>query len=716
MTVALFVLAAAVIVGVWNRFFDRVPWRVAALLWVIVAGYQAQTLFTSKVDLPGALAYRVYPWRALHQAAPNANTGIVFTQLAPWTRVARDSLLRGELPLWNRAAGSGAPLLANQQTAIFHPFTLLGLPLTLGKAFTLSASLRLFVVALFMFIFLRNLGIGDAGAIFGALAYTFSTFHVIWLLFPLGLATMMMPACLVGVQKLAREARPASYALLVIALSCSVLGGHPESALWVWIVTAAFALYSRERVVLSASAFVAAMLLTAFFWYPTLRALDSGERFRAMHSWEQNPPNHHLSIDWLVTLVAPNAFGTPMNGDYHPPRGAHPAVLNDYGEAASGYAGLLTLACAFAAPFFVRRPALWFALGLMLFALLTISEAPLWRDVVRAVPLAGVSLLQRLRIVWVLGVCIAAAFTVDRIPRFAPLITIIVLADLLMTTRRYNPPSRPRDVYPVTAVIAALRDAPRPFRFAALDWSFIPDTPSYYGIEDVKTTDPMHKSEYMRLLRGYLRIDPASPDLIIGDTSQPFFDFLNIKYVYTPPGRSLTDPKFAVRHRGDDGTLYENLRALPRYFFVKSYRVEGDFERALWFSRYIRDFRSEAIVDHVPPRVTGPPGSGSVHVMRYAASETELDVTSSGWSLLVSSDNHWIGWRAYWNGRRIPVVTVNGTFLGCFVPPGTGRLRFRYMPDAFVRSARVSMATLVLLLTVASMAARRRGPPRPPWQ
>src|SRR5438477_6792242 len=191
MTVALFALASAAIVALWNRFFDRVPWRIAILLWLICAGYQSQTLLSSRVDLPGALAYRVAPWRALDHRAPNANTGIVFTQIAPWTRVARDAVLRGEMPLWNRNAASGAPLLANQQTAIFHPFTLLGLLLPIGKAFTLSASLRLFAVAFFMFIFLRNFGIGTAASIFGTIAYTFCTFHVVWLLFPLGLASMM---------------------------------------------------------------------------------------------------------------------------------------------------------------------------------------------------------------------------------------------------------------------------------------------------------------------------------------------------------------------------------------------------------------------------------------------------------------------------------------------------------------------------------------------
>jgi SAM-dependent methyltransferase len=459
------------------------------------------------------------------------------------------------------------------------------------------------------------------------------------------------------------------------------------------------------------------MLLTAFFWFPTLVALRETERYQSMHSGALNPANHELTTEWLLPLIAPNAFGTPMRGDYVPPRGGHAAVLNDYGEVSSGYAGLLTLALAFAAPFFVRSKSLWFAFALMLFSLLTISEAPLWRDALHSIPLVGISLHQRLRVLWALGVCIAATLTLDKFKHaYAPLVaTVVVLADLLFTTRGYNPPAKPRDVYPVTGAIAKLQSMPRPFRIAALGWSFLPDTPSYYGIEDVKTTDPVQKHNYMRLLRGYLRIDPASPDLVIGDLSQPFADFLNIKYVYAPPGQTLDAPRFIERYRGPDGAVYENRNALPRYFFVKKYRVEGDFERALWFSRDIRDYRNDAIVDHVPSRM--PPdalsGVGDVRIARYASRETELDIVSRGWNLLVSSDTHWRGWRAYWNGKRWPVVTVNGAFLGCFVPPGEGRLRFRFMPDEFVNASRVSIASL--LLFVVAMLVWRRTPGAREW-
>jgi hypothetical protein len=763
LTIALFVLASAAIVWTWNRLFEPVPWRIAAAFWLLCAAYQATTLFTTRVDVPGNLAYVAYPWQATGRLAVKANTGILFTQIAPWTRIARDVLLSGNAPLWNRMSASGAPLLANQQTAIFHPLTLLGLLLPLGKAFTLTASLRLFLVAFFTFILLRNWDIATGAAMFGAVAYTFCSFHVVWLLFPLGLSTMMLPICLAGVQELARHPRGRSYVLLLLGLILAVLGGHPESALWVWIVTMLFAIgaCNVRHLALIASAFVMAMLLTAFFWMPTLRILRETPRFQSVQSREANPADHGLTYEWLLPLITPNVLGTAANGTYAPPRGQHAAVLNDYGEVASGYAGLATLALAVAAPFVVpRRRPLVIAICLMLFSFLTFAEAPVWRDLVRAIPFAGISIHQRLRIFWDLGVCVAAALTIDasmrgerrrriaiaftlvlagfvaiyaiRSPAFlrdpigfaqsivpiatailvlislrsqrfiAIAATILVFADLAVATYRYNPPSKPSDVFPITAAIAALQRAEKPFRVAAWGWSFLPDTPGYYGIEDIKTTDPIQSAHYMRLMRGYLNVDPASYDQVLRDASQPFFDYLNIQYIYVPPDQSLADRRFVEIYRGTDGTILQNTRVLPRYFLVQHFRVEPSFDRSVALSKQIRDFRVDALVDHLPSNVLAHDlGGGSVSVRRYGANETALDVTSNGWNLLVSSDAYWPGWRAYWNGRRQRPVIVNGAFLGCFIPPGRGRFVFRYRPDEFTRGLQLSAVGLALLAAFA---------------
>lgn len=752
-TLAIFFAASATIAALWNRWLPRVPWRMVVIFWALCVAYQAETLFTRKVDLRGVA--RVPPWSSLALGPQEpANTGIVFSQLAPWTRIARDQLKAVHLPLWNRYSASGAPLLANQQTAIFHPFTLLGLPLSLGKAFTLTATLRLFTLLFFTFIFLRGWGIRDPAALFGAVAYSFSTFHIIWLLFPLGLATMMLPVALAGAQRIERRA---GYVVLVLGLTLAVLGGHPESALWVWIATAAYVLYQRKRIVFAATAFVVAMLLTAFFWYPTLHAVRSTERYRSFQA--ANPANHGLSAEWLLPIVSPNVLGNPHDTTYAPPRGAHPAVLNDYGEVASSYAGLLTLGLALAAPFVARRKPLGFAIGLMAFALLTIAEVPLWRDALHAIPFVGISLHQRLRVLWVLGVCIAAALTIDsmegrRVARFAviftavafiavyairqpafleahplaiaqlvvPLIaaalfvlrpqlaTVLVLFDLVVATWHYNPPAKPDEVYPVTGAIRFLQSAPRPTRIAALGWSFLPETPGYYGIEDVKTTDPVQNFPYMFMLRGYLDIEPGSYDLAIRNVERPFVDYLNIGYLYVPPGNELRPAGFIERYRGPDGVVLANTEVLPRFFFVRHAAAERDLGNTIYRTRDIHDFREEAFVEEAPFALPDTFAGGNVRILAYEAGRTLLDIDSRGLNLLVTSEVNWSGWRAYWNGQRKSIVRTNGAFIGVFVPEGRGKLELRYWPDELVRglwAGGVGMALFAVMLYFATSRSNR---------
>ncbi|HJQ40003.1 MAG TPA: hypothetical protein VKB93_22900, partial [Thermoanaerobaculia bacterium] len=408
----IFLAVSLALVLVWNALFRPVPWRIVLALYAAIFIYQGETLFTNKVDLPGGLAFKAYPWKALGREPVSANTGIAFQELVPWTEAARDSLKSGELPLWNRRLGSGTPLLSDQQHAIAHPFTLLGLHLSIGKAWTLSVALRLFFALFFFFVFLRNQDFRDGPSLFGAIAYGFSTFHIITLVMALGLTMMSLPMALAATDELMRRPRARSFALLVLALAMTILGGHPEGEMWVALTTGAYALYMRRPrpLVLAACAALAALLLTAFFWYPTVALVRMSNRYHLMHAVLENPPQHQLSAPWFLTLIAPNIRGTAAGGTYRPPEPRFPNLPDDYGEIACGYTGLVTLALAVAAiPFAFTRRLGPFALGCIVLAVLLISEPAFLRHV----PVLNISLLQRFRFLWSLGVVILAVIALD---------------------------------------------------------------------------------------------------------------------------------------------------------------------------------------------------------------------------------------------------------------------------------------------------------------
>jgi hypothetical protein len=286
-------------------------------------------------------------------------------------------------------------------------------------------------------------------------------------------------------------------------------------------------------------------------------------------------------------------------------------------------------------------------------------------------------------------------------PSLAP---ALVFVDLVAATWRYNPPARPEHVYPVTGAIASMQGAEKPFRIAAWGWSFLPETPGWYGLEDVKTTDPVQHFRYLQLLRGYLGIDPSSPDLMLGNVERAYIDYLNVRYLYVPPDNETRPAGFVERYRGADGIVLENREVLPRYFFVNEAWVERDDGNAVARSRSITDFRTTAIAAYKPPHVPDRFRGGTVRVRAYESSGTTLDVDSRGWNLLVTSDTHWPGWNARINGRIADIVRVNGAFNGVFVPPGRATVELWYWPRELTHGL---IASLLGLAALAWVVGRR---------
>lgn len=783
------------LVLLWNRLFQPVRWRIVFAIWGTIVLYQGETLFTRKVDVPAAVTAETYPWKAAGIEGGIVNTGLAVHEMLPWTETARQIVKAGEAPLWNRRLGAGAPLLSDQQHAVFHPFTLLGFWLSIGKAWTLSFALRLFFALFFFFVLLRNHDFHEAAALFGAVAYGFSTFHTVNLVMPLGLTVMMLPMALAAADEFLRRPRLESFLFLVAALVCTVLGGHPEAQLWVGLTTGAYALYltvaerlTARRLMAAALAAVTALLLTAFLWYPTTKVVPLGNRYHLMKDVMAAGIEHHIGAQWLMVLVSPNILGTVQGNSYRPPEPRSGDLLDDYGETACGYAGLATLALAFAAiPRVRRRRPGMFALGALVIALLTITETPLWNDLLLRVPLLNLALFQRLRLVWSLGVAILAVISLDGwirgempwrqlaygaiaaaalfgvvvaaglptlLPRasqlellqiFGPAVvvllvvvlarlparvavavsfSVLIFLDLVLTTWRYNKPAKPEDVLPETGAIRAMRGGGRePYRVVTVGPAFPADTPGFYGLEDLRSTSPFTTPEYLRLFGGFFAAKGF--EQVVEATHYPFADYMNVRYLYVPPGGwPLRDDVIEV-YRGPDGAVFRNDRALPRYFFVRRLEIEPSYGDTVAKMRFVPDFRETAFTDHIPPQVQRMAPAlprefqgGSVEVMEYGPNSVLLSVESRGWNLLVSSDTWWPGWRAYWNRRRMPHVRVNGAFVGVFVPPGRGVVRLWYRPKAFDDGIKIAMATLFVLVAAAYAHARfrKRGiaPPAQP--
>ncbi len=106
-------------------------------------------------------------------------------QFHPWRVFAWESLRSGRLPLWNPLLGTGAPLLANYQSAIFYPpnwiyflLAALGGEAAMAWGMGLLVSLHLIWAALGMSRLVRSLGLGVAAQLVAGLSFSLSGYLV----------------------------------------------------------------------------------------------------------------------------------------------------------------------------------------------------------------------------------------------------------------------------------------------------------------------------------------------------------------------------------------------------------------------------------------------------------------------------------------------------------------------------------------------------------
>lgn len=273
---------------------------------------------------------------------------------------------QGHFATWCPGMLSGFPLFAETQTGPLYPPTFLlfsTLPATV--AFGWSVVLHFAFAGLGVYLLLRRLGAGRAGAAVAGVAFQFSGFlvtHVVH--FNLLTGAAWMPWAL----RFALDAwrgNGRSAALLAGAVACLLLGAHPYATLQTLLLLGlALLVVSRGAlapllgggavltgaVCLGAAVAAVQVLPTADFLPQTARGDGVDRAFLTFGSF---PP-------WSIAgLVNPDAGGTPVDGTFFAGRD-----WSHFAETAA-YAGIGTLALAGAALVLVRgRLAGLFAGGL----------------------------------------------------------------------------------------------------------------------------------------------------------------------------------------------------------------------------------------------------------------------------------------------------------------------------------------------------------------
>ncbi|PKO21621.1 MAG: hypothetical protein CVU38_13755 [Chloroflexi bacterium HGW-Chloroflexi-1] len=178
-------------------------------------------------------------------------------QFYAFARYEATRLQNGQLPLWNPYTFAGHPFLADIQSAVFYPLSLLTMLLTSFKGFfyralELEAIAHFFLAALFTYLFARRLTRSRIGGLVAATVFTFSGYLTSYP--PLQLAILetqvWLPLILLLLElaaaRLTTGARAAAVRWCVVAglvFGIALLAGHPQSGLLVTYGSLAYGLF-----------------------------------------------------------------------------------------------------------------------------------------------------------------------------------------------------------------------------------------------------------------------------------------------------------------------------------------------------------------------------------------------------------------------------------------------------------------------------------------
>lgn len=295
------------------------------------------------------------------------------------------------------------------------------------------------------------------------------------------------------------------------------------------------------------------------------------------------------------------------------------------------------------------------------------------------------------------------------------LLVAAISFDLWMFAWPWYPMFPAKHLYPVTPLIAELQrvdqieGAVAPQRITGTTAALFPNTPAMYGLEDIRAHDPMAFGRVLGALRVYTGYTSEKYFGFLSSIDDPFLDYLNVRYVVSAPPEDYRSDRFVQIYSGADGRIFRNRDALPRFYAARNVFSEfddvkrtqrilehRDWVNSVWLKRLPSRMIDQVRQDLFNPRPSGAP-MATVRIVSAKPTEFRLSTDAPRWTLIISSQPNWPGWKIYSGSERLKQIEVNETFMGFLVPPGHSDIRVVYAPRSFSGGAAVSLLTIVLL-------------------
>ncbi len=640
-----------------------------------------------------------------------------------------ESLHRGEIPYWEPYAYCGRPFAANILTQTFYPariaVTLAGSPRDAAGLYYLmewEEILHIFLAAALAYWLAGRLGVGRPAALLTGFAYSLGCFFASQTEHIGAVETAAWLPLIWGALWGLRDGyNRRDFLLLVAGLSLSVMTSFTPLTVVVFLsallLAACFAVFKLGRAIVlawTALAMALSACVCAIALVPQAQlSMLSVARYRT--EWKGTGAGIPLAGLW--SLVAPNHLGVFDLSTYHAPY--EPTLIYLYCGI-----GVLLLVAAGITTHSWREKGPWIALLAISAVWMLGDSTPVGVALFRLLPGFVRDAIYPQFWVAPFSLCVAllAAFGLARhvrFPRIGYLIALLCATELILvsssrplntTDLRRNPIVTETsfegrgDALPLLRTLT--RTANPPYRIDtiddSIDWAMAPATTR---LPIATGYDPMALIRFIQARLAvadgkrwgayYQAQHPGSPMLAAMSVKY----LLSRKPIQPPPNLRLA-AELPGRY------VYENLPALPRFYFARSVTCAPGMEES---ARLVRrpdwDPANETVVECAGARGGGYE-TGTIRNIRYESNSVSMEVSSGGETFLATSEPHYPGWKAYVDGKEVPIRYTNVAFRGITVPAGRHRVSMGYSPAIFVISGAISVVAILGLLAVPK--SRRR--------
>jgi Bacterial membrane protein YfhO len=161
----------------------------------------------------------------------------------PYHLLSARLVAQGQLPLWNRYAFSGIPLLGDGQTALFYPPNWLFFVLPGAAALNYDLLIQFSIAGLGFFLYARSLGLWRLPALVGAIAYMFGGFMTARVVHLSILSSAaLIPLLFFCVEQVLRTQTLRWFVAAAGAVALQTLAGHPQVPVYTALALGLYAL------------------------------------------------------------------------------------------------------------------------------------------------------------------------------------------------------------------------------------------------------------------------------------------------------------------------------------------------------------------------------------------------------------------------------------------------------------------------------------------